>query len=243
MRVSAFLVLTLSLSAGACGPAAQKHEHPTPLSAEQHEEDAKEHERIADLEEQGVEPTKGTDDTRCIDQGQEPLYSGGERTRVMMPCWTQAERNSKHMLESAANRKAAREHRAWAKRLVELETTTCSRLTVIERETSPLSHIPDILAVDEYRENGALSGAKVTLRKVPGLTLEWVNASIACQQARAAKVGYDRSFMPLSPLALPKTSTSAKVVGETVIVTLRSKDPIVAAEIYGRASRVLAEGE
>lgn len=196
---------------------------------------------MADLHEQSVEPIKGTDDTRCIDQGQEPLYSGGERTRVMMPCWTQAERNSKLMQQADANRKAAREHREWAKQLVELEETTCARLTEIERETSPLSHVPDILSVDEYRESGKLVGATVTLRKVPGLTLEWINASMACHQARAAKVGYDREFMPLNPLSLPRTSTSAKIDGETVVVKLRSKDPVIAAELYGRAARYAAE--
>jgi len=243
MRVSALLLIALGTALTACGSPAPKHKHTTPLSAEQHERDAEEHERAAELDEQGIEPTKGTDDTRCIDQGQEPLYSGGERTKVMMPCWTQAERNSQHMRAAEANRKAAKEHRQWAKVLVELEATTCARLTEIEREVSPLSHVPDILKVEEYKESGKLLGAKVTIRKVPGLTKEWITASMACQQARAAKLGYDKQFMPLSPLALPKTSTSVNEQAETIVVTLRSNDAIIAVEIYGRAARILAEQE
>jgi hypothetical protein len=241
MRKSAFLLATLGIALAACGSPTQKHKHPTPLSAEEHERDALEHERAADLDEQSVEPTKGTDDTRCIDQGQEPLYSGGERTKVMMPCWTQAERNSSHMREAEANRKAAREHRVWAKALIELEETTCARLSAIERETSPFSHVPDILKVEEYKESGKLLGAKVTVRKVPGLDTEWITASMACHQARAAKLGYDREFMPLSPLALPRMSTSVNEQTDTIVVTLRSTDAIIAAQILGRSARILAE--
>ncbi|MCP4447360.1 MAG: hypothetical protein GY811_18730 [Myxococcales bacterium] len=88
-----------------------------------------------------------------------------------------------------------------------------------------------------------LLGARITLRKVAGLTTEWITASTACHQARATKLGFDRTFMPLSPLALPSTSTSVKEEGETIIVTLRSADPIVAAEVLGRAARALAESE
>ncbi len=241
MRTSTILVALGALAA--CGSPAAKHKHTTPMSAEQHERDALEHERAAELDEQSVEPTDGTDDTRCIDQGQEPLYSGGERTKVMMPCWTQAERNSKHMRDAEANRKAARDHRVWAKALIELEAHTCARLTEIEQKRSPLSRVPDILKVEEYRESGKLRGATITLRKVPGLTEEWLTASMACQQARAAKLGYDRKFMPHSPLSLPKTSTSVNEKADTIVVTLRSTDEIVAAEIYGRSARVLAEQE
>ena len=241
MRNSVFFLVALGVTA--CGSPAQKHKHPTPLSAEQHEQDAIAHERAAEREEQSVEPKRGTDDTRCIDQGQEPLYSGGERTKIMMPCWTQAERSSRHMREAEANRKAAREHRVWAKALVELEATTCSRLSEVDRETSPLTHVPDILKVEEYKESGNLLGARVTLRKVRWLTTEWVTASIACHQARAAKLGYDATFMPLSPLTLPATATSVQEHADSIVVTIRSKDPVIAAQIYGRSARILAEQE
>tara|TARA_R110002096_G_scaffold143328_3_gene299221 strand:+ start:81718 stop:82497 length:780 start_codon:yes stop_codon:yes gene_type:complete len=236
-------LLLVVLGSAACGSPTQKHKHPVPLSAEQHEQDALAHERAAELEEQGVEPKRNTDDTRCIDQGQEPLYSGGERTEIMMPCWTQAERSSRHMREAEANRKAAREHRVWAKALVELEATTCSRLSEIDRTTAPLTHVPDILKVEEYKESGKLLGARVTLRKVRWLTTEWVNASIACHQARAAKLGYDASFMPLSPLTLPETGTSVAEQADTIVVIIRSTDPVIAAQIYGRSARILAEQE
>ncbi len=234
--------LSLSVVATACGSGSPPHKHPAALSATEHEEHAVAHDKEAQISNERVEPSEDKDGTRCIDQNQEPLYSGGERTKVMMPCWTRAERNASYLRDAEANRKAARDHREWARNLVELETTACNRLTPTERETSPLSRQPDILSVEEYRESGELLGAKITLRKVKGLDKEWLLASIGCHQARAAKLGYDKKFMPLSPLALPRTSSSVTEVTDTTITaTLRSSDPIVAAQIYGRAARVLEE--
>ena len=238
-----FALLSLSVAATACGSGAPPHKHPTPLSATEHEQQAVAHDKEAQISNERVEPTQDKDGTHCIDQNQEPLYSGGERTKVMMPCWTRAERNASYLQDAEAHRKAAREHREWAHHLVELEQTACSRLTPREREVSPLSRQPDILSVEEYRESGELLGAKITLRKVKGLDKEWLLASIGCHQARAAKLGYDKKFMPLSPLALAKTSSSVNESTKTITATLRSSDPIIAAQIYGRAARVLEQGQ
>lgn len=243
MRVPAFLFVALSFAAPACGAPPHPHKHTEPLSAAEHEQNALAHEREAEREQQQIEPAKGADDTRCIDQNQEPLYSGGERTKVMMPCWTQAERNASYLRDAEANRRAAADHRRWARALTAMEDQACSKLSREEREISPLSRQPDILAVEEYREGGQLLGAKITVRKVKGLGKEWLTASVACHQARAAELGYDEKYMPLSPLALPKTSVSINEEDDSLVVTVRSKDPIVAAQIYGRAARVLDKSE
>ncbi len=243
LRVLSLSLLSLSVVATACGSGAPSHKHPTPLSATEHEEHAVAHDKEAQISNERVEPSEEKDGTRCIDQNQEPLYSGGERTKVMMPCWTRAERNASYLRDAEAHRKAAREHREWAHHLVELEQTACSRLTQVERETSPFSRQPDILAVEEYRESGKLLGTRITLRKVKGMTKEWLVASLACQQARAAKLGYHERFMPHNPLALPSVGVSVSEKNDTIVTILRSTDPIIAAQIYGRAMRVLDQSQ
>lgn len=219
-----------------CGSRPPEHEHPDPLSVEEHEQHAKAHEAEADVTQSQVEPQSGDGDVQCIDQGV-PLTSGGEEIRVMKPCWTRAEQNAAYLRAAEAHRKAAKDHRAWAQLLIEVEKTACKDLGAIERKTSPFVRRPDILSVEEYRESGKLMGARVTFRKVKGLSQEWLLKSMKCHQARAAKLGYPEEFMPRSPLALEKTSVSTTETKDTVVATVRSPDPIVAAEIYGRASR------
>jgi hypothetical protein len=205
------------------------------MSAEEHEQHAKAHDAEAQVSNQQVEPqSSASNDVQCVDVGG-PLDSGGERMPVMKPCWTRAEQNASYLRSAEAHRKAADDHRHWAKELVELEQTACKDLGEIERTTSPFVRSPDILSVEEYKEDGNLMGARVTFRKVKGLSKAWLTTSIGCHQARAAKLGYAREFMPHCPLTLKHTGTSVEEKGDTVIVILRSKDPVIAAELYGRA--------
>lgn len=224
-----------------CGSSSPAHRHPAPLSVAQHEEHAQGHDAEAQISNERVEALTSAGNVECVDVGG-PLNSGGERTPVMKPCWTRAEQNDAYLRAAEANREAAREHRAWAKLLLELEETACKDLGEIERETSPFVRRPDIVSVEEYREGKALMGARITFRKVKGLSKAWLTKSIGCHQARAAKLGFPREFMPHCPLALKHTSTSIDETEDTVTATLRSEDPIIAAQIYGRALSADSDG-
>jgi hypothetical protein len=232
-----YLLLAL-VFAGCGGPATTAtpaHEHPEPISAQEHEVQAKEHEALADESSGNVEvASTGGDQVQCVDIGG-PLESGGERMPVMKPCWTRAEQNTSYLRAAEAHRRAAADHREWAHLLIEVEKEACSGLGEIERKTSPFVRGPDILSVEPYNEGKTLRGARVTFRKVQGLSKPWLVKSMSCHRARAAKLGFAQDFMPHCPLTLKDTATSVVETPDTVVVTLRSTDPIVATEIYGRA--------
>lgn len=234
-RISALFALALL----ACGGKAPAHQHPEPLSVSEHRTQAQEHDDAALAAEQrvGESPAgQAGEKVVCVDTGG-PLSSGGERTKVMRPCWTQVNRETALHKIAEQERKAAADHRAWANMLIEVEQSACESLGEQERKTSPFTHQPDILSVEEYRESGALRGAKVVFRKVPGLTKEWIATSFYCHQARAAKLGYDSEFMPHCPLSLENTSTNVEDQNDVIVVTLRSEDPVIAASILGRAQK------
>ena len=87
----------------------------------------------------------------------------------------------------------------------------------------------------QYKEDGELRGAKVTFRKVPGLSVEWMSQNVRCHQARAAVLGFDEKFLPYSPLTVKGAAVSVSESTDGIVVTIRSSDPIAAATIYGRA--------
>ncbi len=217
-----------------CGSRPPKHVHPEPLSASEHERQAKEHEAEAEVTQEKVEPVSGRGDGQCIDSGV-PLTSGGETIQVMKPCWTQEEQNASYLRTARAHRKAAADHRRWAHLLIQAEQESCEGLGESERAVSPFERTPDILEVEQYAPSGQLMGASVTFRKVVGLSKDWLAKSIACHQARAAKLGYEKDFMPSCPLAAGPASVSIVEHADTVVVTLRTKDPVLASSIYGRA--------
>ena len=219
----------------ACGGSpAPHHEHPEPLSVAQHEEHAQGHEAEAGVSHERVDPYSSGDQAQCVDVGG-PLESGGERMKVMKPCWTSAEQNASYLRAAEAHKSAAADHREWAKQLVEVERVSCGELGEIERSTSPFVRGPDILSVEPYTEGQQILGARVTFRMVKGLTKQWFLKSMRCHRARAATLGFARDFMPYCPLALEHTATSVVEDAGTLVVTLRAESPLVGAQIYGRA--------
>ena len=235
-RFAIALPIFVALLLAGCGSSVPaSHEHPEPLSASEHEQHAQAHEAQAESSTERVDPEAvGANQVECVDTGG-PMHSGGERIPVMKPCWTGAEQNASYLRAASAHREAAADHREWAQKLVDAELEFCQELGEIERSTSPFVRGPDILSVEAYNEGKTLRGARVTFRKVSGLSKDFLIKSIKCHQARAATLGYSRDFMPHCPLALAHTGTSVTENANTVVVTLRSEDPIVATQLYGRA--------
>ncbi len=237
MSMQSKLWMTLCLVTVSCAGPQKNHEH-TPLSVDEHRRQADEHDVQADINRGRMESGSGEGavDVRCYDQGP-PLNIGSEKVAVMKPCWTRPEENAAYARAAEREHKAAKEHRAWAQLLIDVEQAACKGLGEVESHTSPFLRKPDILSVEEYRESGELHGAKIRFRKVKGLSKDWFGKSIRCHQARSATLGYAKDFMIHCPLVLEKTSVSITEEEKSVTIILRSTDPVVAAEIYGRSLR------
>jgi hypothetical protein len=220
-----------------CQGSQPKHEHTTPLAATEHERQAEEHEALARANEERAAPS-GEDpyqQVQCIDSGV-PLTSGGETIKVMKPCWTGSQNSSEAFLRAAAyNRKAAADHRRWAKELVETEKKYCAPFGEDERSHGPFFHTQDIISVVQYEKGNTLKGARATFRKVPGLSLDWLRQNVKCHMARAATMGFDAKFMPYSPLTVAKAKAKVEETDAGFVITVTSDDPVSAATIYGRA--------
>lgn len=226
----------------ACGSAnAPLHEHPAPLSAHEHAQQADDHTTRADESSEKASVEKSNQNAiQCIDHGV-PLSSGGEEIHAMRPCWTAAGSSEAYRRESDFHRKAAAQHKDWAAKLRRAERSACAELSQSDRDHSPFLHRKDILSSVEYRESGELKGAQVTFRKVPGLTVKWMSHAVQCHQARAAVVGFDDSFLPYCPLVVRSAAASVEEHKNTIVVTIRSDDPTMAAVIYGRSGEPRAE--
>lgn len=231
-RFSTLLIIALL----GCG-SSPRHSNPhNPLAASEHDQEARVHAGEADRSEAQISPDTQapSDSVTCIDSGV-PLSTGGERVDVMKPCWTNQGNNDAYREAAAHHRKQAQKHRENAASLREAERLACAGLGEDERSQSLFFHAEDIAKVERYNEDKTLRGAKVTFRKVPGLTKEWANKSIVCHQARAAALGYDERFMSYCPLVVEGALVTVRETPSTIVVTLRSRDPIAAATIYGRS--------
>lgn len=209
------------------------HHYPQSMSAEQHAARADYHEQEATQVLGKVKPDDEIHRARCVAPGS-TLESGGERMQIMSPCWTLTEENAAYTRLAEQQKRAAEEHRDWAKALKELETNACRHLSEKEQQTSPFQHPRDVLVVEPYKENGVLRGVHVVFKKIPNLNKGWLSRSVACHRARAAKVGYSRDWMPHCPLALPETTVDISEEDRSLEVVLRSTNGIVAGEILGR---------
>lgn len=227
-----FYVLTpiALLIAASCGPSISPHEHPKPLSVQEHQQHASEHDRrAAELGGEADDAAAFTAGT-CVDQSL-PLESGGERTQVMTPCWTPTQ----YLFSAAEESRAAKDHRIWATQLAKVERSACEGLGETDIRRDPFTRSGDIITVSEFREANQLHGARVEFRKVEGLSVDWLNRSLRCHQARAAALGYPEEFMKHSPVSLQHVAMSVTNTGATITVSLRSTDELVATKIYGRA--------
>ena len=206
--------------------------------SERHEREAAAHEAR-----RGAEPPSGdTGDIQCID---DPLagvtYIGTEPYKVMRPCWTGGESSSEqHRKEAERHREAAAASRARAAALVAAEGRSCGGLGEAEISRSPLTHADDVVRVDEWRDGDTLVGARMVLRRVRGLTPEWLRSSLVCHQSRAAALGYPVDFMSDCPNTLPNTSVEVEDVRDGIEVRIRANDDLTAAAILGRATDILS---
>lgn len=204
------------------------------------------HDRAAEAHEARRDPEPPAQDGRDVQCADDPLegitYIGTEPYRVMRPCWSGVESPSDHHREEARkHREAAAAYRARAAELVAAEGRNCAGLGEAEISRSPLTRSDDVLSVEALRNGDELVGARMVMRRIEGLTPEWLRSSLACHQSRAAALGYPPDFMSECPMTLPNTAVEVDDVRDGIEVRIRATDDVIAAAVLGRATDVYAK--
>jgi hypothetical protein len=238
MRTTTLLAACFGIS---CGGSSRPPER---LSVKEHLDEAARHDSVAEQHQNSYDGSRRAEGgpIECYDQPLAPApRSGAEEIRIVKPCWTREHSPSEFHREIAAkNRREAAEHRAAAAALVAAEREACEGIGESELSHSPFSHVEDIAAVEAYREDGALRGARIAFRQVPGLSATWLSRALYCHQTRAAVMGFSPTFMPDCPAMLPEVGVSVEATGGSIVVTLRSDRDDIAALIWGRAGDLVA---
>jgi hypothetical protein len=232
--------LALAVIAGCSRGSSMPHR---PLGVQGNLEEAEQHEHDADLhDDQAQEAAARTVQQRaaCGDRVLgSGLTSGGEQQLGRSPCWTAADDEARHREAAADLRHDAAVHRAYARELAQAELDACVAMPTKELDHTPFFHRADIAAVTALVERGHVRGARIRFRAVPGLTVDWLRAAIACHQARAAALGWPEQHFAYDPTMVPGTTVSVEERGATILVVVRADDDVAAHAAYGRAEGLL----
>jgi hypothetical protein len=214
-----------------------------PQSARAHLEEAEAHDRDAVTHEHAAieQRARGLDSVACGDRAlSDQTTSGGEPVTRWVPCWsTGNEAASAHEQAAERLRDEARQHRATARALVEVERTFCAILAEDELTHTPLYHRHDILAVERYEEDGKLLGARIVWRPVEGLTSDYLRQALLCHRARMATLGYPTTYMPYDPSMLAATHIAIGPRAGQLVLTVRADDDVTAAVVWSRAQALI----
>lgn len=233
------------VAVAACGGGSPAPVAPAqPLSVQEHLAEAQEQEQTADeleasargAESRPVDVVCG--DTVLADQ----VSSGGERLVTMQPCWT-AERSAaeRHRATAKNLRADAAAHRERARDLLAAEQASCATMTAAELDHSPFAHVEDVVAVTPIRDSDRLRGARISLRKVEGLTAEWLRSAIACHQARAAVFGWSPKYFSHDPTLVAGAQATVEDGGDTLVVEVRAGALDVAQIVHARAEALVSD--
>lgn len=157
------------------------------------------------------------------------------------PCWREElSPSANHRAAAEKLRVAAAEHRKAAVALRDAERLACADLSEADRDLSPFFHRDDVERVEPaYQHTGyrqrTLTGATVVFAKVPGLSVEWMQKSLACHLARNAAMGFDAPEMAYCPLAPKGVHASARETNGHVTVEITAGDAQPAEEVLRRA--------
>ncbi len=220
-------LLMLSLAGGACATPGSR---PEDMSAQQHQQRADSESWTAEKHQGQYEATARTTRERCRGQIEAPRLGVG----LSDICWASVTNPTElHLAVAEAHRRRAADHRAAAAELGKTEERACTGVAPEDRDLSPFEHVEDIAGVEPRT-----TGAVVTFRAVPGLTVESLQRVVDCHLARNASLGHEVPEMANCPLVPKGAEARVSSTGTGFAVTIRSDDPITAAEIRARATRL-----
>jgi hypothetical protein len=221
--------------AGACAttPRADVEE----ISAIAHSCEALAEEHAAQKHAAQYDPSATAERQRCAPVGG---VSGSDQT-----CWTSVRNpTAQHLRYAIAYRKQAEEHRVASRMLRDAETNACTGIAGDDRDMSPFWHREDIVRVEPFsvwgKEKAVSSGAVITFRLVPGLTVEWLQHLVDCHLARNAALGHVVPDMPDCPLVPKGVRATVRQTGDGgLAVEISAEDPETGAEVLARALRLV----
>lgn len=212
------------------------------MSAEHHKRQADAEAATAQQHQGHFEATAQTPRERCLRPIDAARIGAGLgdicRSSVTNP--TQS-----HLAEAETHRRHAAAHRAASAALGEAEERNCAGVAPDDRDISPFEHVEDITGVEPLTERGIgrlplprTTGAVVTFRAVPGLTLDSLQRTVNCHLARNSSLGHEVPEMLNCPLVPKGADARVTATGGGFAVAIRSEDPVTAAEILARAARL-----
>lgn len=174
----------------------------------------------------------------CSDGGMaSQTTSGGEQLTRWAPCWSYDRvRSAAHEEEAERLRAEARQHRAMARTLVDVERTFCATIVEKDLDHTPFFHRDDIAYAVAERAGERIIGAAVTFKPIPGLDAAWMRMALACHHARAATLGYPATYMSYDPSVLEHARTTVDDRDGHVVVTIVADDEVDAAVAWSRAA-------
>lgn len=138
----------------------------------------------------------------------------------------------------------AADHRAASQALRDAETRACAGVSEADRDWSPVSRARDVVSVTPLVDHvtvmrGAVertSGVIITLRSVPGLSVESLQRIVDCHLARNSAMGHQVPELAECPL-VPRGVTARVVRGSTGFdVEVRAADDGTLRDVQARAA-------
>lgn len=245
MTRSTWWTSILGLAVAGCAsttPGARPHE----MSEAAHEREGHAHEADAERHAAQYDPGATTTRERCRNRGGRAARAGTD-TDVSDVCWTSVTNpTDSHLREAELHRRHAADHRAGSAALRDAEARSCVGINPDERDASPFAQVDDIASVEPLSEQTGTSkspgqrtsGAVVTFRAVPGMTVEWLQRAVDCHLARNAALGHMVPDMANCPLVPKGVQARVSSTGTGFAVAIRSDDASTAGEILARAQRL-----
>lgn len=213
---------------------------PEDMSASQHEAHAAGQEREASAHQSQYSASASTTHTDCS--------AAAARTDTIEPCWTSRENpTEEHLRMAEDHRRMAAEHREASQALRDAEARACVGISEGDRDTSPFEHREDVVSVAPLLGGASGRGTTahevgvvVTMRAVPGLTVERLQHLVDCHVARAAALGHampEMQHCPLVPLGIERAIVSTASGGLAVDILA---SPAALPEVRRRANSLVS---
>lgn len=243
MRTISKLALVIA-AAGCGGSPPSLAPHPKGYAA--HMEAADAHSALAEQHRQaaGAPDSVRIQNYQCGDRFDmsDQLTSGGQRIVPMVPCWDPVEEHAQR--ERAAARREdlrAQKERRTAAAMIEDKLAACRGISDAELGHSPFAHHRSIAAVLPHHEGGAIRGALIVFKPVPGLTADWLQQAIACHRAEFERLGEPATYLSDDPTLVPGATATVSSHRNHLEVLIQTKSDVSAHVALARAQDLIRQ--